>query len=383
LKLRAGVSSNHIAGMGTAAREITNKMAFQALQPTAPVPAMPGLKGPAKGLNGSSGHLLQPDFDHIAADFDQNSSSEAALLQPLQPMPPLPDMHTMEEDMVKLLNGSLTNSSSAMASMPTSEDLIEDVAELVNQSGLLDHAFANVTEVVNSTLEHVFANVSEVVDEAIDELGHPIGLSEELKDQLQNLTGVDKKKLRREMMKSLNITDVVNLRPNVDVHNGNRCSDDEEEHAGLCYKRCDRFAEGKYPFRVSAWQCCNHEPPCEKHDIMTSGQPCSGFGVSGDSMGNGCPHSPGGCFKDEELFGDVCYLRCSLLTYGVLPYRASPVACCNTSRPLILLKAGTCDTDLRYDAGGGLGGGEGIGSRSMPNAPHPPMPVLMERDGGW
>jgi len=116
------------------------------------------------------------------------------------------------------------------------------------------------------------------------------------------------------------MTLVVNLRPNVDLHNGNRCSDDEEDFLGLCYKKCDYFAEGKYPFRISAWQCCNHQPPCRFGDyIMTQGQPCSGFGVLGDSMGNGCPHSPGGCFKDEELFGDICYLAAVSLPMGSCP----------------------------------------------------------------
>mmetsp|Transcript_37960 Transcript_37960/g.75283 ORF Transcript_37960/g.75283 Transcript_37960/m.75283 type:complete len:319 (-) Transcript_37960:305-1261(-) len=314
------------------------------------------------------------------------------------------------EDLVEVLNGSVPLPGFNMTN--ASATILEDFAQLLHQSsellesgGLniskslqkaealeekldetLDLAFANVTEFLNSSLPSALANASEVIkdglNETIEELGRPARLSNELKEQLQNLTNMDKKKIRREMLKSLNITDVVKLRPNVNLHDGNRCSDDEEVHFGLCYKKCGHFAAGKYPFRVSAWQCCKHEPPCEKSEIYSSGQPCSGLGVSGDSMGNGCPHSPGGCFKDEELFGNFCYLRCSILTYGVLPYRASPVACCNASRPLALLKAG-CETDLRYDAGGGLGGGTGVGSRSMPNAPHPPMPILMERDGGW
>jgi len=324
----------------------------------------------------------------------------------------LPGINTLNKSLAKLPGINTSNGSNLV--LQPAPPTIKEVAEVLNQTSELlanrsfnitkalqdseasvekideelEHEFENVTKFLNSSLEQALANASEVVkdgfEEAVDKLGGPARLSEKLKEELHNLTGVKKKELRQEEMKSLNITDVVNLRPNVDLHNGNRCADDEEEHAGLCYKTCGRFLEGRYPFRISAWQCCKHKPPCEKSDIMTSGQPCSGFGVSGDSMGNGCPHSPGGCFKDEELFGDVCYLRCGILTYGVLPYRGSPVACCNASQPLTLLEAGACDTDLRYDVGGGLGGGEGgVGTRSMPNSAHPPMPLLMERDGGW
>jgi len=344
LMLATGLSSNHAAGTTTAsAREVTLQQLQLPMRPLQP--------------NASINQMRLPSFS-------KKKKRNTGALRPLQTMTPVTATHSLK----------------GLANIPNGSSRMENVEEA------LDRAFVNVVEVMNSSLEPAFVNASDVIKDgfhvAIDELGRPGRLSEEMREQLKNLTSVDKKKLSRETMKSLNITDVVNLRPNVDVHNGNRCSDDEEEFLGLCYKKCDHFAKGKYPFRISAWQCCNHKPPCEKRDVMTQGQRCSGFGVSGDSMGNGCPHSPGGCFKNEELFGDICYLRCGILTYGVLPYRASPVACCNESRPFALLQAG-CNTDTRYDAGGGLGGGEGIGSRSMPNAPHPPMPVLMEHDGGW
>lgn len=213
--------------------------------------------------------------------------------------------------------------------------------------------------------------------EVIEELAKPARLSKELNEKLHSLSATQKEEIRKELLKKLNITSLEDLKPDDNIHDGNRCADDEEEHAGLCYKKCSLLTRGGYPFRASAWECCGHQPPCLQH-FKTEFEPCGGYGVSGDSTGHRCPHSPGGCLKDEELSGDLCYMRCSLLTSDMLQHRDGADSCCKISSPLALLEPGACDTDGKYGVGGGLGGGEGIGDASVPNAPHPPMTVLTE-----
>jgi len=248
-----------------------------------------------------------------------------------------------------------------------------DAEELSETAG---HSYGDLHRVI-----HEFKGDAEELEhfgfELIHELGKPARFSARLKAKLHSLNATQKKQLREQLLRELNITSLADLRPHEDLHDGNRCADDEEEHAGLCYKQCSLLTSGQYPNRITAWECCEHEPPCLNR-AKTNIELCGGYGVSGDSMGNGCPHSPGGCLMDEELNGNMCYMRCSLLTYGMLKYRNTPDTCCKTASPFAVLELGVCDTDVAYDVGGGLGGGEGVGDTSMPNAPHPPMTPLTE-----
>mmetsp|Transcript_47742 Transcript_47742/g.128813 ORF Transcript_47742/g.128813 Transcript_47742/m.128813 type:complete len:241 (+) Transcript_47742:3-725(+) len=111
-----------------------------------------------------------------------------------------------------------------------------------------------------------------------------------------------------------------------DLHDGNTCPDDEEEHAGLCYKKCSLLT-GDHPIRTSAFSCCK-EAPCTLLNQKVKFRICSGFDVAGDSQGGGCPHGRGACYVDEELHADRCYKRCSLLTSGDYMFRSAAETCC-------------------------------------------------------
>jgi hypothetical protein len=109
------------------------------------------------------------------------------------------------------------------------------------------------------------------------------------------------------------------------MHNGNKCPDGEELHAGLCYKTCSSLTQGAFPIRTTAFSCCESRP-CGLSNQDASGiTPCEGYDVNAQG---GCPHSPGVCLENEELFLDVCYEKCSTLTDGKFPHRASPMTCC-------------------------------------------------------
>merc|ERR1712032_1440027 len=99
--------------------------------------------------------------------------------------------------------------------------------------------------------------------------------------------------------------------------------------------------------------------------------PSSVNAIGGENSGNGCPHRPGGCLQDEELLADMCYMQCSLLTYGMLKHRNTANACCKSESPLAMLELGGCNVDTKY----AIGGGNGDGNPDTPAAPHPPVAV--------
>jgi len=127
---------------------------------------------------------------------------------------------------------------------------------------------------------------------------------------------------------------------------------------------------------VTAFECCAHKPPCLTGASINT-KVCDGYSVSSDIVGGGCPHTPGGCLKDEELFEGMCYMRCSLLTYGMLKYRGSSSSCCKQRFLFNMLEPGVCDTDAKYD----IGGGQGDGDQSTPSTAHMPLMRLLLKEG--
>lgn len=155
------------------------------------------------------------------------------------------------------------------------------------------------------------------------------------------------------------------LFPNETRGDGNHCADDEEELAGLCYAKCNSLTNGKYPFRQSAWHCCVR-PNCLgfflglcdcQHEIGL----CSGFDIAGMQEGKAiCPHKPGVCLVNEELFLGVCYMKCSLLTGGQYPFRVAAATCCKRTDASCLIEDNLADsingqslTNASYNVGGG------------------------------
>ncbi|CAK0885825.1 unnamed protein product [Prorocentrum cordatum] len=94
------------------------------------------------------------------------------------------------------------------------------------------------------------------------------------------------------------------LFPAVHRHDGNLCYDDEEEHAGLCYKRCSLLTFGTHPYRTSAFSCCSRAP-CQWDETAFRTSICGGFDVSGDTANGICPHVPGACLANEELLNGL------------------------------------------------------------------------------
>jgi len=114
--------------------------------------------------------------------------------------------------------------------------------------------------------------------------------------------------------------------PGADLHDGNVCGDNEELFGGLCYKQCQLLTGGKDAIRTSPWTCCQSHPCTVNQKLGISARvACTGFAVAGDGS---CPHKPGACLQDEELFLGVCYKKCSLLTNDAYPTRVTPATCC-------------------------------------------------------
>jgi len=164
------------------------------------------------------------------------------------------------------------------------------------------------------------------------------------------------------------------LKPLEVMDDGNVCADTEEFYGGLCYKRCALLTGGEASIRTSSWTCCRQHPcvPWKQVGSLGSKILCNGFDISGDG---GCPHKPGACLLDEELYMGVCYKRCSLLTQGQYPHRTAAATCCKTTG-LACLYAGNDRTNRDFDVGGGAGDGDA----STPAEPHPPLQSLTEGD---
>jgi hypothetical protein len=102
--------------------------------------------------------------------------------------------------------------------------------------------------------------------------------------------------------------------------------------------------------------------------------PCEGYDVNADG---GCPHSPGACLTNEEFFLDVCYEKCSILTEGKYPHRASPFTCCKEEDYDCLdptAERNEARTSYSFDVSGGTADHDPV----TPGTIHGPMKVLTE-----
>jgi len=169
------------------------------------------------------------------------------------------------------------------------------------------------------------------------------------------------------------------LAPKEDMHDGNVCDEDEELLAKLCYKKCSLITNGKYPKRTTAWSCCAASGEGEKCGLFNqkmSPKICSGYDISGDRAGNGCPHPAGACLDNEEVHLGRCFKKCSELTDGEYQTRIAAATCC---------KAGVEDQwkcldirNVKTRKSFNVGGGEGDGDSRTPGGPHWPKTAWTE-----
>mmetsp|Transcript_77862 Transcript_77862/g.150413 ORF Transcript_77862/g.150413 Transcript_77862/m.150413 type:complete len:333 (+) Transcript_77862:66-1064(+) len=258
----------------------------------------------------------------------------------------------------KLQEGIIQQKSESANLLPLLLKVLKEMAEGI-------HGAAQMTDEVEGSYDDakkLFATLKgsahefkKVGEELVDDLGKPIRLSTALKKQLHSLTPAQKASLRQQLLQGLGLTSLSDLSPAAKTG----CNEDEELFESLCYKRCALLTDGQEPVRVSAFQCgaeLDIEPTI-----------CAGYAVGGSASGNGCAREPAKCLQSEEFEGGLCYMRCDLLTYDILPYRSTSDTCCKSQSPLAMLELGACNTDEKYDVGGGTE------SSSAPEVAHPPL----------
>jgi len=160
------------------------------------------------------------------------------------------------------------------------------------------------------------------------------------------------------------------LAPKETVGDGNPCNDDEESVSNVCYKKCADLTGGSHPIRTSPFSCCAAQP-CTSSNTWTHFGMCSGYDIAGDaeaSTNGKCPTTPGACLTNEEMFGDMCYLKCSDLTNGQYPHRSAAMSCCKTTGIGCFIFS-----NVQTDASYGNGGGAGDGNSGTPSSGHPPL----------
>eukprot|EP00931_Biecheleriopsis_adriatica_P093926 TRINITY_DN67643_c0_g1_i1.p1 TRINITY_DN67643_c0_g1~~TRINITY_DN67643_c0_g1_i1.p1 ORF type:complete len:469 (-),score=49.80 TRINITY_DN67643_c0_g1_i1:99-1505(-) len=182
----------------------------------------------------------------------------------------------------------------------------------------------------------------------------------------------------REWIPQPTVVPTTTINPLIPVENmndNNVCDDYEELYGGLCYKKCSILTDGTHPIRTSSWSCCEKHPCGVSNQVGKVGTTlmCDGYDVGYTSR---CPHSPGACLTDEELFLGKCYKKCALLTKGEFPSRVAPASCCKSS--------GMGCLDIRQDktsSSFAVGGGQGDQDIATPGEVHDPLPQMTENGG--
>jgi hypothetical protein len=177
------------------------------------------------------------------------------------------------------------------------------------------------------------------------------------------------------------------LSPKENLNDDNPCGSDEEYFEGLCYMKCALLTQNQKPVRCAPHICeplnSRGEPKCSLSPatiqaIMSSPSllPCTGYDVAGSLEGrHKCPHGPGVCLLDEELYLGTCLKKCHLLTNGLYPYRKAFMTCCKEDSLISCLFPGKSKTSKDFDVGGGKGDGEA----DTPFGAHAPMVSLTEQ----
>ena len=176
------------------------------------------------------------------------------------------------------------------------------------------------------------------------------------------------------------------LSPRENLHDNNPCADDEELFETLCYAKCSILSAGMKPVRCAAHICepldSNGQHKCQLSQtaiasILSSPSlmPCHGYDIAGTREGRKrCPHAPGACLNDEELYLGTCFKKCSVLTNGQYPHRKAFATCCKAPSLFQCLMPGQAKTDQSYAEGGGFGDHD----PDTPAKAHAPLQSLTE-----
>lgn len=136
--------------------------------------------------------------------------------------------------------------------------------------------------------------------------------------------------------------------------NQKTCCADEEEFAGLCYKKCELLTGNEYPIRTTAFTCCKAQP-CHPFNSRKDMGFCSGFSVGAcGSDKDTCPKPPTACSPDEEVTAGVCYTKCSSLTNNEYTHRLTNMACCKISMSYKCLFNGNLKVSSTFNVGSGV-----------------------------
>jgi len=251
--------------------------------------------------------------------------------------------------------------------------MLQGLSKAIEGVESVQHTYANGQKAVKNIQE--FAQEANSSQMDLDKFWKK---EAEARRRWRELNASAKARIRAELHAKYNITVPTKLRPPANLTDGNPCQDDEEYHLGLCYKKCSLITQGAFSQRSTAFECCRPES-CSNDFSFVLGL-CKGNNVAGDSIGGGCPHLPGGCLKNEEILHGMCYKKCSLLTWGHLPYRWGAVTCCKgkegtTGIALLdsIFKSG-CDSNESF----AIGGGGSDKDNSTPAGPHAPLVDLTE-----
>lgn len=153
----------------------------------------------------------------------------------------------------------------------------------------------------------------------------------------------------------------------VNLYDSNPCGTDEELFESLCYMKCSVLTNYQKPVRCASHVCeplnAAGQAKCSFSEatvtsILASPSilPCHGFDVAGATEGRKrCPHAPGLCYEDEELYLGTCIKKCSTLTTGEFPHRVAFATCCKVPSLVRCLFPGNSKTDQAFAAGGGQG----------------------------
>lgn len=245
-------------------------------------------------------------------------------------------------------------------------DALDSVSDSYNK---MHDSYKNMT--------HAYHKMNDSMYSLTGDVQGPMHKLARIRLKLQAMNATEKAAYKKKLFKEYNITSFQQLKVIQKLHDGNVCMDDEELHGVLCYAKCTTLTNKVYPYRTSAFSCCMVKTGCGLDNTKTVGAgafDCEGYNVAGALAGGVCPHSPGACLATEEFRHNVCYKKCSLLTFARLPYREAANTCCVSKSSWGALDLGKCSTKPQF----AVGGGDGDGKDDTPKLPHPAIPEYTE-----